>query len=240
MVIKVKKNQGFTLIELMISTSLLMLIMFSGYYAYGLYTNNWQKRTDIFWQQTQSALAFDSINRLIESTRPYIIKADNNLPAIYFQASKEKVLFVSHSGIFTDRLAIVELKVESKNNESSIIYRESSLEGYLLLEQSDIIEWQHEVILLDNINTASFSYFGWQNLDELLSNNELDDKGSSGNTDDEIKPIWYTNHQLEKYRILPNKVNLYIKHHNNTETNLELMLPENSHRALIKYLREDI
>jgi len=240
MVIKVKKDKGFTLIELMISTSLLMLIMFSGYYAYGLYTNNWQKRTDLFWQQTQSALAFDSINRLIESTRPYIVKADNNLPAIYFQASHNNMLFVSHSGIFTDRLAIVELKVETIDNGSAIIYRESSLDGYLLLEQSDLIKWQHEVILLDEIQAASFSYFGWQNLEDLLKNNELDDKANLGSSFEEIKPIWYTNHQLEKYRILPNKIKLYIKHQNNNETNLELMLPENSHRALIKYLREDI
>lgn len=52
-------SEGFTLIELMVATSLLMIVMFSGYYAYNLYSKKWQSRVHTFWDKTEDAVALE-------------------------------------------------------------------------------------------------------------------------------------------------------------------------------------
>ena len=73
--VKLKTNYtGFTLIELMLATSLLMMVLFSGYYAYSLYTQKWQKRVDTFWQGTNDAIGIETVNKLLVATIPYVLK----------------------------------------------------------------------------------------------------------------------------------------------------------------------
>ncbi len=233
-----KNSQGFTLIELMLATSLLMMIMFSGYYAYSLYSNKWQKRTDYFWTNTQEALAFDSINRAIQSTYPYIVLSDKNEPAMYYQASAKHVLFVTHSALFTDRLAVVELAFEQNNGVYQLIYKESSLANQLLLKQADIIHWQHQVVLLDNLTVAEFSYLGWSNLNQVMKNIQSDETATEGNLSI-IPPVWYTQHFMENRRVLPVKIQINMLDKNKKRSDFSIMLPENIYQVLVNYLRED-
>ena len=237
MVIK-KKQQGFSLIELMLATSLLLMIMFSGYYAYSLYNNKWEKRTEFFWKHTQVALAFDSINRAIQSTYPYIVTSDKNTPARYYQASNVHVLFISHSALFSNRLAVVELAVEKNGEYYQLVYKESSLDNQLLLKQSDAIKWQHQVILIDSLVEASFSYFGWNNLEQVMANIQRDETASDGQLT-VIPGQWYEQHFMEDRRILPSKINIQLRDVTQQSSNFEIMLPENVHQALVRYLRED-
>lgn len=234
------KNKGFTLIELIISTSLLLVIMFTGYYAFALYSNKWEKRTDVFWSNTQAALAFDSINRLVESTYPYIVEAENKKPAIYYQASSTQVLFVSHSGLFTNRLAVVELAIERVDDNYSIIYRESSMDDNLILTQADVLNWEYQIVLIENLTSANFSYYGWQSLQQTLKNLESDENAGNNAAVSIIPPTWYDNHQLENQQILPIKIQLSFQDVSGKTTQFSIMLPENSHISLIRYLREDV
>ena len=202
------KQKGFTLIELMLSSALLMMVMFAGYYAYSLYNNKWEKRTDAFWQNTQSALGFDSMNRAIESTYPYIVTSNNKEPTLYYEADETYISFVSHSAIFTKELAIVQLEVVAKNNNKMLVYRESSLENALILKQSQEINWQYQIVLIEQLESAMFSFFGWQNLSQVLKNINRDEEAAFGQEVEEITPQWYSTHQMEKRRILPIKVNI--------------------------------
>jgi prepilin-type N-terminal cleavage/methylation domain-containing protein len=236
--VKHKRSQGFTLIELMLATSLLLMIMFSGYYAYGLYSNKWQKRTDYFWQNTQQALAFDSINKAIQSTYPYIVKSDNDEAAIYYQASEKHVLFVSHSALFSDRLAVVELAFEQKKGTYQLIYKEAPLNNQLLLAQEDIIQWKHQVVLLDNLIEAKFGYFGWKNLTEVMKNIQNDETATDASLSI-IAPTWYSQHYMENRRILPIKIQISLQDKNQKRSEFAVMLPENIYQALVNYLRED-
>lgn len=233
-----KRSQGFTLIELMLATSLLLMIMFSGYYAYALYSNKWQKRTDHFWQNTQEALAFDTINRAIQSTYPYIVKSDDNEAAIYYQASEQHVLFVSHSALFSERLAVVELAFEQKKGIYQLIYKEAPLNNQLLLAQKDIIQWEHQVVLLDHLVEAKFSYFGWKNLTEVMKNIQSDETATDRKLSI-IAPSWYGQHYMENRRILPIKIQINLEGKNNKRSDFAVMLPENIYQALVNYLRED-
>lgn len=234
-----EKHKGFTLIELMLASSLLMMIMFSGYYAYSLYSNKWDKRTNEFWENTQSVLGFDTMNRVIESTYPYIINSDKKEPAIYYSASPSQVTFVSHSAIFTKELAIVQLKVVDKNDIKMIVYRESSLNELYLLNQADDINWQYQVIIIDNLSYAEFSYFGWEGLTQVLENINSDEETTIGRETRIIQPMWYSIHDMAVQRIIPIKIKIQLKDLEGKNSDFSLALPENSHEVILRYLRED-
>ena len=233
------KQKGFTLIELMLASALLMMIMFSGYYAYSLYSNKWEKRTNEFWENTQSVLGFDTMNRVIESTYPYIIISDKKEPAIYYSADQSQVTFVSHSAVFTKELAIVQLQVVDKNDKKTIVYRESSLNKHLLVNQSEHINWQYQVIIVDNLRHAEFSYFGWEGLTQVLENINRDEETTLGQDTKAIQPIWYDTHNMADRRIIPIKIKAQLIDKEGKNSDFSLALPENGHEVLLRYLRED-
>lgn len=235
----VKQNKGFTLIELMIASSLLMLVMYSGYFGYSLYTSSWQKRTDLFWQQTQKGLAFNSLARMLESISPYVIESDNNQPAIYFHAQRDFAMFVTESPIFSDTKSVVMLSFETINGVLALTYREKNLANQLLLKQSDTMDWQHRVILLDNLKSGQFKYFGFDLLSKAAGyyDDPLADATNLENT--KVSPEWYESHKLEVVRTLPLKLAVIIEHDEGVLSNFEIALPEHAHRKLFRYLRED-
>lgn len=233
----VKNSKGFTLIELMIASSLLMLVMYAGYFGYSLYTSSWQKRTELFWQQTQVGLAFDSLARMLESVNPYIIQSDNAQPAIYFHAQSDFAMFVTESPIFSKNKAVVMLSFEQINGSLSLTYREKSLSNQLLLKQSDVMEWQHRIVLLEGIKSGRFKYFGFDLLSKAAGYYENTVVGEV--KESEVLPVWYDAHKLETVRTMPFKVALTIEHNDAVSSNFEIALPEHAHRKLVRYLRDD-
>lgn len=229
------KQTGFTLIELMLAVSLLMLVMFSGYYAYGLYTTKWQKRVDIFWQNSQQAMAFDSMSKLLESAQPYVIIDKEEKPSLYFSGDNSRIRFVTNTPLLSEASALVELAIEQRDGSYLLVYREYSIAFTLFLTQPEPINWDKQVVLLNELTQARFSYFGWQSFSEVLKvgladETELDPASN-------ISQQWYNEHRLEFSRIMPSKVNIELMDKNEQHTNITIALPIEGHKHLFSYLR---
>ncbi|GAP74603.1 hypothetical protein W04_1119 [Pseudoalteromonas sp. SW0106-04] len=233
------RQSGFTLIELMLASSLLMLVMFSGYYAYSLYTDKWSKRTDYFWGRTQKGLAFESITRVIESAYPYVVIDDKGRPSQYFSGDQDRVIFVSRSPIFTHKTAVVEFRIIDHNGKKALLYNESAFANDFLLRQSDLIEWQHQVLLVEELRNIKFRYFGWKSYKAVSQN--ISEKEM---TDDELKnyiaPSYYSKHVMEQIRVLPKKLNISFQTGENDRTNLDIALPANAYFTLVDYLEKGL
>lgn len=230
-----KNNSGFTLIELLLATSLLMLVLFAGYYGYGLYMQKWQKRTQFFWQQSQQTLTFDVLSRVFESTFPYIVNSDKNEPAQYFSGDQNRIIFISNSPLFNHETAVVEFKVLQKQEHYSLVYNEATMSGNLLLQQSDVISWEHQVVLIDNLQSISFEYYGWENLNEVLSNYAKDEEDDPSIV--LAKPQIYQKHIMEERRMLPISINIKMVAENGEQSEFPVALPEEAYSVLVDYLR---
>lgn len=228
------KQTGFTLIELLLATSVLMLVLYAGYFGYGLYTQKCQTRTNYFWQQSQQALAFDAITRVFESASTYVVESDKNEPAQYFSGDKERVIFISTSPLFNHEASVVEFKILQNDGVYSLVYNEASMRNNLLLKQSDVIEWEHQVTLLENLKRISFVYYGWSGLDEVSRNYKED------NVNSQTKPQLYAKHVMEDIRILPISLTLEIEGHEGERSHFPVALPEEAFSVLIDYLRLEI
>lgn len=231
-----KKSKGFTLIELMLATSLLMMIMFTGYYAYSLYSQKWQKRVDVFWQRTNQGIGLDAVNKLFISTVSYVVKNNDNKESIYFEGDQHHVRFISNSPIFSTGTALVELEVVRVGDKERLIYRESNLLNkpvYTLDGFEKITQWQKQAILFKDYSSISWSYYGWTSFADALEQANI----AENVVKRELRSS-YTEHELTKIRILP--VSIYIslvKENNQSIFNIDL--PNNTIFTLIANLRND-
>ena len=229
-----KKQTGFTLIELMLATSLLMMVMFSGYYAYSLYSQKWQKRVQVFWQGTEQAIALDSLHKVLNSAMPYMVNGKDDKACVYFKGSNTSISFVSSSAIFSAEPALVHLQIEAMPNSSNynLIYQEQSIKHNLVLELDHQAQWQHEIVLLANITDFNLAYFGWQSFDSAIKqvNSEAFMK--------EDTRTWYQNHQGNISRLLPEKIKISYSSKRG-RSDFQIAFPQHSLFSLLTYIRED-
>lgn len=228
-----QRNKGFTLIELMIATSLLMMVMFSGYYAYSLYSQKWQKRVQVFWHNTEQAAALDSLHKVMSATLPYMVNGKDNKPCVYFKGSNTSASFISSSAIFSAESALIQLRIETipDSNNVNLIYQEQSIKYNLVLDIEHQPQWQHQIVLLANVADFNLSYFGWQSFGEAIE---------QANSEDFVKEDtrnWYQNHQSNVSRLLPEMVKISFTSEKGF-SDYKIALPQHSLYRLLTYLRE--
>ncbi len=238
------RYRGFTLIELMLSSALLMVILFAGYYGYSLYTQKWQKRVDYFWQGTRDSLAIDTLNKALASTIAFsVTNNDGAKPQelLYFSGTETKLRFVTNSPIISSGGAIVEVEVLASPNGYQMVYREKSFNNFVLLDvnqlppnidQADF--WEHELVLLSGFNSITISYFGWKTFEDALSYINLEDEI----TNKRLDPVWYAEHNPELMRVLPENVNIHFTKADSS-TDIIVKLPMLSVYKLIADMRAD-
>ncbi|GAA6203362.1 prepilin-type N-terminal cleavage/methylation domain-containing protein [Thalassotalea sp. SU-HH00458] len=232
----IQKSKGFTLIELMLATSLLMMIMFTGYYAYSLYSQKWQKRVDVFWQGTNQGIGLDAVNKLFISAVSYVVKNNNDKESIYFEGDQQHLRFVSNSPIFSKGTALVELEVLRVGDKESLIYRESNLLNkpvFTLDGFEKITQWQKQAILFQGYSSISWSYYGWTSFADALEQANI-----AGNNQKIELRKFYTKHELANTRILPASVKLHLSKNKN-QSLFNIDLPNNTIFLLIANFRND-
>jgi prepilin-type N-terminal cleavage/methylation domain-containing protein len=226
----IKSQKGFTLIELMIASSLLMLVMYSGYFAYSLYSTSWKKQSNAFWQSADKGVNLTSLTRVIEAAHPYVVEDVNNNLSIYFIGTPKVVRFISKSPIFTDGPAVVELRLIN----SELIYKESDLNKAPLLKQIENRDWQHSVVLLKHLNLPRFNFFGWNGIQHIQRYEQQLDGLLRG--EGPITPALYNKHQMEGIRLLPLALNLNYTVKGGEELLLPFSLPHHSQHVLFSYI----
>lgn len=234
----INKQRGFSLIELMIATALLSMIMFSGYFAYSLYTDKWQKRTELFWQLNKNSLGLEAMSRVLEAASVYIVKNQEQQYAVMFNGSQQSLTLVSNSPIFSSTTALVSFSLQTnKQGKSQLVYKELPLKGRMLTVEPTQIDWPISKVLIDDVQQLTFQYYGWETLSNAVKGNAGSDTFELGS-----KPIlqrWYTQHSLQN-RIMPSKMSVYIKSNNDQQTQIQIDLVTSSYASLIYYLQEDV
>ncbi|WP_372767927.1 type II secretion system protein J [Pseudoalteromonas sp.] len=229
--VKLKKS-GFTLIETLLASSILMMVLYAGYLGYAQYSERWDKRVEYFWKQAGKNLGLSSLVRVIESTSPYIVTLNGNKKGIYFQASERKLSFVSDSPIFSNRSALVSVEVVDEDDFQKIVYRETSLSSILFISAEQNVLWEYEVVIAEKLKHVRFSFLGWESLTAAIEAKQPEQKVKA-------LPIWYNTHDLAKRQILPITVKMEFLTEEVFASEYLIDLPANSYQVLVSYLRED-
>lgn len=233
----ITRTKGFSLVELLIATTLLSLVMFSGYYAYGLYSKGWDKRVNQFWQRSKNGISVTSVSNIISAMLPYVVfvEADSNKSAILFEGSKRKVSFVSEYTLFSHEISLVTLSiVQQLDGSFSLIYQERSLDSHII-KRLPVFDGNFDAttVLLEGLEYGEFKYFGWENLAQALKT--ASSQGLSfGEAGPALKMKWYDTHSAALRQVSPVQIEFkYKAHHHPDETTLSLPLARESEQTLI-------
>lgn len=192
-------QNGFTLIELMISISILTLLLFTGSYSYSLMSERWNKELGQFSSSAKTAKHLELLQRLVEGVQSYVVVDDDKKPSLFFIGNKTSLLAVSRAGLFSDKFPeIFRLTTLKKENDKvDLVYQSASTENILLTGTNQEIIFDKKLILFSDLDQVIFSYYGWSHL--YIKNS--DDKKNE-------KPQWFDRYsgidnQLtpEKYRV---------------------------------------
>lgn len=207
----IKNSQGFSLVEVLIASAILLMVLFIGSYGYNLFARYWQEGAGKFDETFEEMQGLNVLFGIMKDTRPYIIKGGEKGFFHYFEGGKSVVRSFSNSSMFVeDRMAFYELKVEeNENNLLNLVYRESVVTENPVIYERDVGSYTNKRVLLRNLNDVSFEFRGWQSYEDWVKRNLFKE---------DIRQYWYGFYSAKDTLIPPSIVRISFTIEGNTSS----------------------
>jgi len=194
-----RANAGFTLIELMISISILTLLLFTGSYSYSLMSERWHKELGQFSNTAKTAKHLELLQRLVEGVQPYVVVDDKKTPSLFFIGHKTSLLAVSRAGLFSGEYPeIFRLTtIETEQGKVDLVYQSASTKNSLLTGTNQEIVFDKKLVLFSDLDQVIFSYYGWPHL-YVKNSDDINKK----------RPQWSNNYSGIDNQLMPEKYKL--------------------------------
>jgi prepilin-type N-terminal cleavage/methylation domain-containing protein len=223
-------TKGFSLIELLIAMSLLLMITSLGSYGYGLYAKYWQQNVGHFESTLQEVKGVSTLFRVLDQMKPYILKNDKDSAFYYFEGSKSVIRSTIKSA-FSDpsNPAAFELKVVDVGGFQRLIYSETVFNALPPIRKQDIRSYDFEIVLLEGFDNLFFEFYGPENFDTWLESEPLNSIDSSK---------WYGYYSGEDTKLIPQLVKIVIEDEKG-RSSLRVALPSIMKKQLTAYFLGD-
>lgn len=196
-----KRSNGFTLIEMLIATVLLLMVLATANYAYSFYNQYWNGRLGHFDQTLFNARSLLQTQAAIESAIPYVVETEQKgTYSFYFLGREEGLTLVSASPIFSkvaSASAVIRLFRERTEEGFQLVYEEAPLDESLLLSIHQKLDFNYRIVMLTGKQSIRFSYYGWPSRTDryaLVAKPRLRD--------------WFTTYDAAKTKMQPSKVKI--------------------------------
>lgn len=172
---------GFTLIEVLLSISLLSLLMLSALMAYGFMQQNWQRNQAgmeqarshyVIWQLTSQTLS-NTYPKIVYASVPELTGPSANMQLGFYFLGRENgytaVTSLSHQD--PESAAVYRLFKEPDPDAIGrwqLVYEEALLNQQLLRHAEQQLPFNYRRVLLRQQQQITFSYQGWLSLRDLM------------------------------------------------------------------------
>lgn len=168
------KRNGFTLIEMIMTTLILSLLVITGGMVFQYFQDNWQRTKQRFAQTQTEYTAWQLTERTLYKTFPWLV-VDKQQFGFYFLGRKEGFTAITHSAMQQpDSAAVYRLfREELSNGVSQLVYEEALLQGITLQSAEQELPFNFRLVLLRTEQPLRFEYYGWPNLEERQKATDL-------------------------------------------------------------------
>lgn len=201
MAANVKFKTGFTLVELLISLSIMLLLLVLTGVAYQLYTSTWQRDLSKIDQSYQQFRYRDLMTDAIQSLIPLKV-TDAGVQAYYFLGREEGFTAVSYSPVFNAEFPAV-IRVFRETNEDGsyrLVYEEASLQHTVLKDANQQLPFSFRKVIIPSLSELTFSYFGWESLNAQMSSRSDIEVGLT------LMPQWFSDYDGIKRKVHPERI----------------------------------
>lgn len=160
---QVKPSYGFTLIELLIVMAILLLLLGSVMLSVQTLSGHWRRSVERQQDIISEYKNIDVLASALHSIVPIQVKNAKGLSGFYFLGREEGFTAVTASGILNaGRLSVFRLLKEKQQDGSfSLYYEEAPLNDYPLVYAEQQHNFNFRFLVVANVNTLNFSYYGW-------------------------------------------------------------------------------
>lgn len=163
------KQRGFTLVELLIAITLLSLVMVTGTFAYFQFASRWDKELGDFQQQAQTAKVVTQLEQVLKGIIPYVVRDKEGKPTFFFVGSESRLLAVTNNGLISGKPEVFRLVLQQQESHFQLVYQAIAMEKVILTSTEQSLDFSSTKVLLNNIQHANFSYYGWRDLTLMAS-----------------------------------------------------------------------
>lgn len=221
-------QRGFTLIELMISISILSLLLFTGSYAYSMLSERWNKELGQFSKVFQEAKNLELLQRSLEGTHPFVLIDNDKHASLLFIGGSDSVLAASRYTLHQEHgMEIFRLSSIMKDNGLiDLVYQSVSANDIFLTHPTQEIIFSNKFVLLSNLQSIDFSYYGFSHLDKKFESSSS------------ASPQWYSSYSGLDSKLMPEKVKVSIRRADSSIITFYVYLQQRSERWYRHYLEE--
>lgn len=164
-------GNGFTLVELLISMTILSMIMLLGSWSFSLFTSKWEGRLGYFSQSVSQAKDLILLSDITSGIVPFVY-LNRKLPQYYFSVARHTFKGITQNSIFhPDSTVAFQLIIEANpDGTEQLLYQESEL-GRVDLSASEV-RYTHEKILIQNASNIRFRVKGWDSLRQKMASSD--------------------------------------------------------------------
>ena len=160
------RQQGFTLLEVLLGTSLLSVMLLLLFGSLRICIQNWDAGERKIAQVNQMAVVQRFFNTHLQGIRPLQDKFSYDEPVFSFQGTVDRLQFVTGMPASAGRmgLQLFVIGLAPGDRKEGLNMTVSITPFFPLMEGK---EWKNEeVIILDGVRNVQFSYFGAEESDE--------------------------------------------------------------------------
>lgn len=225
-----KGKKGFSLVELLIAMTLLLMITSLGTYGYGLYSRYWQAEFGDFESAVREVKGVTTLFKVLGQLKPYVLLNDKNEPYHYFEGGKSVIRSITSNSLKQPGYpAFFELKVLEESGKQRLIYRERAITGPPPIKNSDVLEYDVEITILEGFRDFSFEYFGMESYEEWLLSQPVDKSNSAS---------WYGYYSGADTMLIPELIRVNIAHDLDLSS-IRIQLPDFMEQQLNAYFVGD-
>ncbi|MCC2606156.1 type II secretion system protein [Planctobacterium marinum] len=199
---KSSKSTGFSLVELLITMTILIMVLFIGTMAYRQYSVYWHKEMGQFDEKLQTAKNIVQIHSIIKNIRPHMVKFEENVWGHYFEGASTLIRSVTEHAISQPgNAAIFELSVVADGESRTLVYREKPIVESPFFNYEADHQYTYEKRFDFRFDELQFEYFGWRHVDEYFTALESPDRFSQA---------WYGAYSGRDSMVTPNIIRITI------------------------------
>lgn len=198
------RQRGFTLLELLIATSVFAAVVLVATAGYGWFLDRWDKelgRVDVLAQQYQDQAR---VRRAVSAVQVYYLRqsaavAGSVFP--FFEGAANGFRSISHApALINDSPAIIELRVVDADGAQALEYREWSEAEGLLRGPTHLQQPPRVLRVLENVRELRLRYYGFASLKQYL---QQDDTNTT-----RLQRQWFTNYSGQARQLLPERIDI--------------------------------
>ncbi len=166
----VRRDIGFTLIEMLVSMVLLSLVIMIASGAYALFNQHWHGRLGRFNQSSHLTRHMILVQEALNSITPYVVFNKEKRPKLYFEGNRNGFVAVSSRSVFNQSYpAVIRLQaVQNPDLTYTLNYQEWLMDRSVLIDSTQQIPFGKPMILFDKLSSVEFSYYGWPSLGDAV------------------------------------------------------------------------